>query len=230
MSNRWLTRPGRRGNSKNGFTDPCSQTGANVPGSLDDLGDDVLIAHPVSVDAFVVLYRRYAGPILSYCRMRIGNPQDAEDVAAQVFANAYGAFPPDDRSTFRAWLFTIAHHAVVSHYRRQRGPGRTRPLTDTELANVPDPSSSPELAAIRDDDFRDLRLALHHLNDDQRRVVELRLAGLKGAEIAGVISRSESAVKMLQFRAMKRLRTVLGPPIANAETSTPKGKDLADAH
>lgn len=196
---------------------------------LDDLGDDALTTHSAPNDAFAVLYRRYAGPVLSYCRMRIDNPEDAEDVAAEVFANAYGAFPPDDRSTFRAWLFTISHHAVVSHYRRQGAFRRSRALTDTDLANLPDPSTSPETAAVHDDDFRDLRLALDQLNDDQRRVVELRLAGLKGAEIARVIGRSESAVKMLQYRAMKGLRTVLEPASANPDTPAANGKDLADA-
>ena len=41
---------------------------------------------------------------------------------------------------------------------------------------------------------------------DQREVIELRLAGLTGREIAEAMERSVDAVKMLQLRAMKRLR------------------------
>lgn len=44
---------------------------------------------------------------------------------------------------------------------------------------------------------------------DQRRVIELRLSGLKGAEIASVIGCAHSAVKMLRHRAMNRLRAGL---------------------
>jgi DNA-directed RNA polymerase specialized sigma24 family protein len=51
---------------------------------------------------------------------------------------------------------------------------------------------------------------LNDLPADQRRVIELRLAGLTGAEIAGVLNRSVAAVKMLQLRAMTRLRSELG--------------------
>lgn len=229
MPNRWPTRTHGRDDSPGKTTDWPTGAGAPPPPPLDALDDERLIAHPEAHDAFVVLYRRYVGPVSSYCRMRIGNIQDAEDVAAQVFMNAYAAFPPDDRATLRAWLFTIAHHAVVTHYRKHGARRQPVALTEDDLAALPDPSISPEAAAERDDDYRAIRSALEQLNDDQRRVIELRLAGLKGVEIAQVIGRSESAVKMLQFRAMKRLRTILEPTHDNADTSAVRGKDLADA-
>ncbi len=84
--------------------------------------------------------------------------------------------------------------------------------------------------AVRNDDARMLRNALSHLNDDQRHVIELRLSGLKGSEIAEVLGRSENAVKMLQFRAMKRLREVLVAEQDAPGTEVATGKDYADAH
>jgi RNA polymerase sigma-70 factor (ECF subfamily) len=54
-----------------------------------------------------------------------------------------------------------------------------------------------------------VRALLAHLPADQRRIVELRLAGLTGVEIARALGRSEGAVKMLQFRAVARLRALL---------------------
>ena len=44
---------------------------------------------------------------------------------------------------------------------------------------------------------------------DQRRVVELRLAGLKGDEIATILGKRRNAVDALQFRAIARMRQVL---------------------
>lgn len=197
---------------------------------LDSLTDEQLIHHPHSDDAFVVLYQRYADRVLTYCRLRIGNVHDAEDVAAQIVTNAYAAFPPDARGTYRAWLFTIAHHTVVNHYRKQKVRGPTRSLTDDDGDAIADPGSSPESAAMRHDDVRELRAALSQLRDDQRQVIELRLAGLKGTEIAAVIGRSESAVKMLQFRAMQRLREILVAHPDLPLVDAPRGKDYADAH
>ncbi len=225
---RWRIRAGKGGETVGDH--PTLDLGQTIDlGTLDQWPDKQLIHHPQRDDAFVVLYQRYAAPILTYCRLRIGNVHDAEDTAAQVFAHAYGAFPPDDRGTFRAWLFTIAHHSVVNHYRKQGARGPARSLTNELPDSIADPGGSPEVAALRNDDARELRSALAQLRDDQRQVIELRLAGLKGAEIAAVIGRSESAVKMLQFRAMQRLREVLVAESSAQPNDHPQGKDYADA-
>ncbi|MGH2551154.1 MAG: RNA polymerase sigma factor [Thermomicrobiales bacterium] len=66
---------------------------------------------------------------------------------------------------------------------------------------------------VEADERRSLHAALSLLTDDQRQVVELRLAGLTGPEIAEIVERSHAAVKMLQLRAIERLRQILDPPI-----------------
>jgi len=179
--------------------------------ALATLDDDELVLHPDRQAAFEALYDRYADRVLRYCRFRIENLTDAEDTAAHILARAYSGFPPDQRSTFRAWLFTIAHHAVVDFYRRQGSRPATRPLDGSE-EHLTDPASTPEELALQHEDRLTLRRALATLNEDQRQVVELRLAGLKGAEIATVVGRSHNAVKMLQFRALRRLRAALAAP------------------
>jgi len=63
--------------------------------------------------------------------------------------------------------------------------------------------------ALISDEASQIRRLLAQLPTDQRRVVELRLAGLSGAEIAQALGRSFGAVKMLQFRAAARLRELL---------------------
>lgn len=173
--------------------------------------DNELVSHPDRQAAFEALYDRYADRILRYCRYRIENLTDAEDLAAHILARAYGGFPPDQRSTFRAWLFTIAHHAVVDFYRRQGSRPQMRPL-DASEDQLTDPVSTPEELVLQREDQQTLRRALTTLSEDQRQVVELRLAGLKGSEIAAVVGRSHDAVKMLQFRALRRLGKELTAP------------------
>jgi RNA polymerase sigma-70 factor (ECF subfamily) len=229
MVRRWRTRGGN-GIETPGDDPPLDLVSDIGKGTLDDLADEALIVHPDRHVAFAVLYERYTGPILTYCRIRIGNPHDAEDAAAQVFVNAFGTFPSDNLGTSRAWPFTIAHHTVVNHYRRQQVRGPARTLDDEHLRTIGAPSPSPETMAVQNDDVRVLREALSHVNDDQRHVIELRLSGLKGSEIAEVLGRSENAVKMLQFRAMKRLRDVLAAEQGTPGTDATHGKDYADAH
>lgn len=230
MVKRWRQRGGKRVEPGDPGQSPHDLANLSGKVPLADLADRDLIVHPDRQAAFAVLYQRYTGPVLTYCRIRIENPHDAEDAAAQVFVKVYGAFPPDNRGTFRAWLFTIAHHTVVNHYRRQQVRGPARTLDEEHLQAIGDPAPSPETLALRNDDARVLRDALSHLHDDQRHVIELRLSGLKGPEIASVLGRSESAVKMLQFRAMKRLREVLVTERDACGSDLSPGKDYADAH
>ena len=49
-------------------------------------------------------------------------------------------------------------------------------------------------------------------------MLELRLAGLTDAEIARVLGRSHGAIRSIQFRAVARLRTLLGAEAGGEET------------
>lgn len=171
----------------------------------DAVSDAVLIAGGTN-DHFARLYDRYAGSVYRYCRLRIPNTAEAEDATAVVFTNAFAAFPPGAGS-FRAWLFTIAHNVVVNYYRSQKHRGANQPLDFA--AEIADRAPTPEDAALQSDDEQRLYQALAQLPDDQRRVIELRLAGLTGAEIAETLGRSRTAMRQLQFRAMQRLRQIL---------------------
>ena len=64
---------------------------------------------------------------------------------------------------------------------------------------------------------REVRALLGHLPKDQRHVVELRLAGLTNQEIADTLGRSVAATKMLQVRALTRLRALLSPEPASRD-------------
>jgi RNA polymerase sigma-70 factor (ECF subfamily) len=57
---------------------------------------------------------------------------------------------------------------------------------------------------------------LTDLPEEQRQVLELRLAGLTGPEIAAALGRSHSAIRTTQCRALAHVRRLLGvaSPIA----------------
>jgi RNA polymerase sigma factor (sigma-70 family) len=166
-----------------------------------------------SADAFAALYERYLNGIYNYCLRRVDSLQAAEDLTATVFERAFRRIDTFRGSSFRAWLFRIAHNAVTDHYRRRR---RNVISWQPEMSG-PDDAPSPEEEAIATEQRAQIETLLTGLTDDQRRVVELRLSGLTGAEIAEVVDRSPNAVKMLQFRALERMRTQLTTDPANAE-------------
>lgn len=168
---------------------------------------DLAIVERAQADlrAFAPLYARYAPIVLNYCRRRIADPDAAADATSQIFIRALAglpAFRPDPSrsgSTFRSWLFTIAHNVVIDTRRRHRSHvSLDLRATDRPPADAPwliDPTASPEELAIRADDSERIRALLDHLPGRQRRIVELRLAGLTGAEIAQTLGMTASAVK-----------------------------------
>ena len=153
--------------------------------------------------AFALLYARYALSVYRYCYRRLGNREFAEDATSIVFEKALGALHTHRGGSFRGWLFAIAHNVTVTVGRERRHA----PLA--ALETVVDASPSPEALAVAADERRTLDALLSGLSDDQRRVVELRMAGLTGAEIAQALGKSVAAIKMLQLRAMTRLRRTL---------------------
>lgn len=176
-----------------------------VGGDGDGGEDDALLVARARADprAFAPLYRRYVDRIYRYCYRRLGSREAAEDATAAVFAKALAALPKYRDGSFRGWLFAIAHNTIVSEF-RTRAARPEGVLADAEA--LVDPAPLPEEAALAAEARASVLGLLPRLTDDQRRVLELRLAGLSGSEIAAVLGRSHGSVRVTQFRAIARLR------------------------
>jgi len=191
-----------------------------------DVSDELRIVAQAQQDpiAFAPLYQHYFPIVLGYCQRRLNDREVAADATSQVFIRALNALPkfrPDPTrpgSTFRSWLFTIAHNIVVDTHRRDRkhqsldAPDRGGDMPLVESSTLTDPTRSPEEQAIAADTLRQVRQTLARLPETQRQIVELRLAELTGSEIAATLGMSLSAVKSAQFRAYAILRDLLDHP------------------
>ena len=181
---------------------------AAQPIEPDPDGDAALAARArLDPAAFGPLYDRYADRVFRFCYRRLASREAAEDATALVFTRALAGLAGYRGGSFAAWLFAIAHHVVVNTYRDARPA-----LPLVAAGEVIDAAPSPEDLALGAETRRDLLAALADLPPDQRRVVELRLAGLTGVEIAAALGRSHAAVKMLQARAFARLRAAHAAP------------------
>jgi RNA polymerase sigma-70 factor, ECF subfamily len=186
---------------------PMKGTGMADPPWADADDATLVIAAQLDRRAFAPLYMRYVEPVYRYCVRWLGVKEAAEDVTAHVFARAMDALPRfrNDGPSFRSWLFAIAHNALVDAQRAQRPTG-----SFSLAAVVPDGRPGPEDQALADEEQRTVLELLSGLAPEQRRVLELRLAGLTTKEIAAVLGRSPEAVRMTQSRAAARLREMLG--------------------
>ncbi len=155
-------------------------------------------------NAFAPLYATYFDPIYRYCYLRLHHRELAADAASQTFLKALAGIGGFRSGSFKSWLYAIARNVTIDMQRAARPQVE---LTHAEL--VHDHAPTPEEHALRSDEQRRLWHALEQLTEEQREVLELRLAGLTGQEIAGSTQRSLSATKSIQFRALSRLRTIL---------------------
>lgn len=152
--------------------------------------------------AFAALYRRYVTPIYRYVYNRVGDTASAEDVTAQVFADALEALPRyRERGRFAAWLFTIARRRCADHHRSAEAA-----LALDEAMDSPTGDTGPLAEVIQAESLRHLNALLTRLSEEQREMLRLRYAvGLTYREIGTIVGRSEAAVKMAMHRLLRRL-------------------------
>jgi RNA polymerase sigma-70 factor (ECF subfamily) len=175
--------------------------------ALDETFEAILAAAKVGADwAWERLYRDLAGPVTGYLRAR-GAP-DPEDVASETFlqvARNIGSFEGSE-SSFRSWVFVIAHRRLLDARRAAARKGDTVPLEPGFDPHGGD-TETEALESFHDDS---LLLALAKLTDDQRHVIALRvIAGLSLEETAQVVGKRTGAVKALQRRALEAMRKTL---------------------
>jgi RNA polymerase sigma-70 factor (ECF subfamily) len=178
-------------------------------GAVDDA--ELVARAQVDQQAFALLYRRYLDPVHQYCYRRLGSREAAEDATSLVFTKAFAALPTYRAGSFRSWLFAIAYHVITDDLRARRVVAEL-----DAAAKVPDRGQTPEEVIMAADANSSVVRLLDCLPASQRRVVELRLAGLTGREVAAVLGCSLAAVKIAQVRAYSRLRGLLAGPVREA--------------
>ncbi len=162
--------------------------------------------------AFAPLYARYLEPVYRYCYRRLGSQHAAEDATGEVFYRALAALPGYQDGSFRAWLFSIAHNVVADNLRRRPPEEPLAPDYDP-----PDGASTPEQLALVAEERRSLRTLLARLPSEQQSVMELRLAGLTGAEIATALGRSLGSVSRWSLLSSQYRVGTLRSPIPRCQ-------------
>ena len=155
------------------------------------------------------LYDRYEAKIYGYIYRRIGDQSLAEDLTAQVFLKMLESIQDQKawRSSFSGWLYRIAHNLLVDTYRRK---GRHGEVDLEDVSQMAAESQNPEETVAQALDTERLRSAIRRLTEEQAEVVSLRfLEGYSIAEVAGMMNRTEGAIKALQYRAVATLRTLI---------------------
>ena len=179
---------------------------------------------------FQALYEFTRGELLSWLTVLLRGrrlQQDPLDLLQDTYVNIYryaGGFREERASSFRVWSRKIAANVV----RRAMTRGRDWALEDFPrgVAEPADRGSGPGDQLCDDEEARSLlrawMLLLGHyaraygtLRDRDRRALELiEVQGLSYLEAAGELGVGPSNMKMIVFRARKRIRAEVGRTLA----------------
>lgn len=165
--------------------------------------------------AFETLYDRHALPVWRFVQRSVQNNAVTDDLVQDVwFSVARQAPRYEARARFRTWLFTLAHHRVVDHWRTHKhhasldaGSEDGAALADTLAAES---GFGPERRLSSREQAQALLDALAALPAVQREAFLLQAeAGMSVAEIAQATGVSSETAKSRLRYARARLRETL---------------------
>jgi RNA polymerase sigma-70 factor (ECF subfamily) len=173
--------------------------------------DEVLLQRAAKGDkqAFGMLYERYLILIYRYCYFRVADQHEAEDLTEVTFLKAWeGLFQNKgarEIRSFRAWIYRIAHNAIIDHIRTKK------PIEGDIHENLAE-NSAPGLEHMFQsrEDGENIAQAVQQLDPIYQQVIVMRFVNqLSHAETAQILGVTENHVRILQFRGLKKLSEIL---------------------
>ena len=156
---------------------------------------------PMDEARFELFYRKTAGRIWSYIFRMTGNTATADDLLQKTFFRFLRSNPVianDDH--LRHYIFKTATNLVFDHYREIK----------RHRERVTDIPATAEARADRDDLRHDMMRAFAELKPQERALLWLaHVEGSSHEEIADALSLKAKSVKVMLFRARKRLAGIL---------------------
>lgn len=151
-------------------------------------------------------YRRWGALVFTVAARKLGDPEEAKDVAQQVFVGAWRGRKGYDpqRGSLKTWLMGITHKKVADALIR-----RSRHQRDVEAVIVAGVSEEPRHETPTDsvDDFLLLAEELDRLPEQQRTVLEMAFyEDLTQAQIAQRTGLPLGTVKSYARRGLMRMK------------------------
>jgi RNA polymerase sigma-70 factor (ECF subfamily) len=198
--------------------------------------------------AFEMLVDRFQKKIVRFMSGWTRSPEQAEDLAQEVFLRVYKSrknYMPTAK--FATWLYRIAHN-VASNYVRDNGVRREYQLSKAENSSTA--GMLIENIAVAPSGFQPVRrldrqersqvvlMALEALGERQKTAILLsKFEGMSYQEIGDTMGMTVQAVKSLLMRARVNLKNLLDPyiqdgiaSISNATSQSMGNGEASEAH
>lgn len=151
-----------------------------------------------SLDEF---YSNHVNKIFTYCKYRISDYQDAQDLTSDTFhkfIKANGLDKPNPTG----YLYTICQHNIIDYYRSHDKPTSTLECIDKELSYQD--SFADQIQARTE-----LIALLDQIDPETKELILLKyVQDLDPVTISHIINKSESATKSIIYRGLEELKQI----------------------
>ena len=187
-----------------------SSTALNGPcqPEMDDL--QIILAYRARRHStcFRLLHDRYAAKIYSKAITMLRDEARAQDATQEIFTKIFlnlGKF--EGTAKFSTWVYSVTYNFCIDLIRKEK---RSRDLFASEVEDPPDQvddeDDAAELAAMQ---VNELRHVLAELSDGDRTLLLMKYKdGVKIKDIAVLIGKNESAIKMQLKRAKEKAKRI----------------------
>jgi RNA polymerase sigma-70 factor (ECF subfamily) len=158
--------------------------------------------------AFSEIVARYQVAIYNLCYRMLGQSQDAEDAAQEVFLRIYRQLHSyEPRHRFSTWVLAIASHYCIDQLRKRRlRLVQLDSIVPFARSRQPQPDEMAERREARDH----VQTTLQRLPEKYRLILLLRYwYDLSYSEIAATVTLPENTVKTRLHRARQMMATLL---------------------
>ncbi|PIR98300.1 MAG: hypothetical protein COT89_00205 [Candidatus Colwellbacteria bacterium CG10_big_fil_rev_8_21_14_0_10_42_22] len=156
-------------------------------------------------EAFGLLYEHYLPKIYRFILIKVGHKEQAEDITHLTFLRAWENVSRYQYRgySFSSWLYRIARNAVIDHYRKN--------TVQISIEDVSPEALGIDNSLIESIDtkikWEELFGAIQTLKDVEQDVLIMRFVeDLTHQEVAEAVDKTEGAVKVIQHRALKKLK------------------------
>jgi len=156
--------------------------------------------------AFGLLYDHYIPQIYRFIYLKVTNREEAEDLTHQVFMKAWQNINNYEERGFQfsSWLYQISRNQVIDFYRQKKQ------YLDLEAVD-------PELLVDQSKDrahekleISKIQKSLNELTDEQKEVIIMHFINdISIKDIAKTLKKTEGAIRLLQHRAIDRLKKIM---------------------
>ncbi len=154
---------------------------------------------------FSELYRRYSGKIYAKCLSFLKDEQEAVDGVHDIFMKILVSLSRfEEKSKFSTWLFSISYNYCIDELRKSK---KIQQSPIDEIQDEKDWEDDDSQDWIEQFSTAEINTILDMLHPQDKAVLLMKyLDGFSIKEIAEVMNKSESAIKMKIKRSKERFR------------------------